>query len=211
MALDTGGTEAAKSWIDRAEPTHPSLIDQAHVLDELFGVVNVPMGLWIDETGVLVRPPEPAFVQRSPLRDMEVPEDLDPRLKDILVEAKKIRTEPEKYVGALRDWVANGPDSPYALSPDEVIERSRPRGDDVARAAAHFELGQHLHRSGHPDDAVPHFREAHRLHPENWTYKRQAWSFADPYQGPTEHYDGDWLSDVREVGAENYYPPLEMP
>lgn len=169
------------------------------------------MGLWIDEDGLLVRPPEPAFVQRSPLRDMEVPDDLEPRLKDMLVEAKKIRTEPDKYVGALRDWVANGPDSPYALSPDEVVERSRPRGEDVARAAAHFELGQHLHRAGHADDAVPHFREAHRLQPENWTYKRQAWSFADPFQGPTEHYDGDWLSDIREVGAENYYPPLEMP
>lgn len=211
MALDTGGAEAAKPWIDRAEPTHPSLIDQAHLLDELFGVVNVPMGMWVDEAGVLVRPPEPAFVQRSPLRDMEVPDDLDPRLKDMLAEAKKIRTEPDKYVGALRDWVAHGPDSPYALSPDEVVERSRPRDDDVARAAAHFELGQHLHRTGYPDDAVPHFREAHRLQPENWTYKRQAWSFADPYQGPTEHYDGDWLSDVREIGAENYYPPLEMP
>ena len=42
--------------------------------------------------------------------------------------------------------------------------------------------------------------------PTNWTYRRQAWSFEDPLQGPTEHYDGDWLSDVRASGAENYYP-----
>jgi hypothetical protein len=66
-------------------------------------------------------------------------------------------------------------------------------------------LGQYLWREGHADAAVPWFREAHRLHPENWTYKRQAWSFADPLQGPTDLYDSDWLSDIRAVGPENYY------
>jgi hypothetical protein len=34
--------------------------------------------------------------------------------------------------------------------------------------------------------------------------------FADPTQGPTELYDGDWLSDVKAIGAENYYPPLDI-
>ena len=46
------------------------------------------------------------------------------------------------------------------------------------------------------------FREAHRLQPDNWTYKRQAWEFVDPIlQGPSEQYEGDWLSDVRAIGA----------
>ena len=43
--------------------------------------------------------------------------------------------------------------------------------------------------------------------PENWTYKRQAWTFADPFQGPSEPYDSDWLTEVRR-GAENYYPRM---
>lgn len=60
------------------------------------------------------------------------------------------------------------------------------------------------------DDAARHWREAHRLQPENWTYKRQAWSLADPLQGPTNLYEGDWLSEVRQTGAEHYYPPLAM-
>ena len=85
--------------------------------------------------------------------------------------------------------------------------RSRPRPPELSDAAAHFELGQHLYRAGEIDGARAHFREAHRLDPANWTYKRQAWSFEDPFQGPTEHYDGDWLSDVRALGAENYYLP----
>jgi hypothetical protein len=81
---------------------------------------------------------------------------------------------------------------------------------DEARAAAHFELGQHLYRANEEAAAVPHFRAAHRLQPDNWTYKRQAWSLADPSQGPTALYDGDWMSDVRRIGAENYYPPLNI-
>ncbi len=60
------------------------------------------------------------------------------------------------------------------------------------------------------DDAVRWFREAHRLQPENWTYKRQAWTFADPFQGPSDSYDSDWLSEVRRVGAENYYPAVDL-
>ena len=60
------------------------------------------------------------------------------------------------------------------------------------------------------DGAVPHFRAAHRLTPENWTYKRQAWFFEHPLQAPTGVYDGDWVGDVRAIGAENYYPPLDL-
>jgi hypothetical protein len=95
--------------------------------------------------------------------------------------------------------------------PDEVVARSRARTPDMALAAANFELGQHLHRNGEARSAVPYFREAHRLDPDNWTYKRQAWQFANPFQGPSADYDSDWLADVKKVGAENYYPPLDMP
>jgi hypothetical protein len=210
VALDTGGVEAARPWIEAARPEHPSLVDQAHVTDELFGFVNVPNGVWIDEHGVLVRPAEPAWPPREPnaARYDNVPEDTPQRLKDMLGEARKIPSDPERYVAALRDWVERGSESRYALSPDEVVARSQPRPAEHARAAAVFELGQHLWREGNQDAAVHWFREAHRLHPDNWTYKRQAWSFADPLQGPTELYDGDWLSDIRAIGAENYYPPV---
>ena len=59
--------------------------------------------------------------------------------------------------------------------------------------------------------AIPHFAEARRLEPGNWTYKRQAWSFADPLQVETGPYEGDWLTDIRELGPESYYAPLDMP
>jgi peroxiredoxin len=210
VALDTGGREAAGPWIDKARSTHPALIDEAHLFDELFGVVNVPSGLWVDEEGVIVRPPEPAFpwVPREPPEELVA--KLPPLMAEQLREAQKIRIEPERYVAALRDWVANGDSSRYALAAEEVIARTQARDLDHSRAAACFELAQHLQRSGHAADAVGWFREAHKLAPENWTYKRQAWALADPLQGPTDAYDSDWLTEVRAIGAENYYPPLDL-
>jgi hypothetical protein len=209
VALDTGGAEAAGPAIDAAQPSHPSLIDEAHLLDELLGIVNVPSGAWIDEQGTIVRPPEPAWPGRSVFRELEFPADLPPRIREVLDETSKIRADPKRYLEMLRDWAEKGASSEFVLSPEEVVRLSAPRPPEVSAAAANFELAQHLHRSGEPAAAVRFFREAHRLQPENWTYKRQAWSFVDPLQGPTEEYEGDWLSDVRAIGAENYYRPLQ--
>ena len=210
VALDTGGMEAVQPWIEAAQPEHPSLIDQAHVVDELFGITNVPSGVWIDEEGTIVRPPETAYPRRPDYEDREIPPDASPAEVVRIREVKKLRTEAEKYVTALRDWVEQGAESRFVLAPEEVLRRSRPRPVEEARAAAHFELGQHLHRLGRTEDAVHHFREAYRLQPDNWTYKRQAWALLAPNQTPLAVYGSDWLTDVKKIGGENYYPPLEM-
>jgi hypothetical protein len=210
VALDLRGAETAGRWIEAAAPRHPSLIDRGHLVDELLGVVNVPNGVWIDEGGMIVRPAEPAHPRRSPWRDAPLPENLDPYYAEVLTEARRIRTEPERYVAALRDWVELGPASRYALGPGEVLARSGGRDRDRSLAAAHFELAQRLWLDGREADAVPHFRQARRLQPANWTYKRQAWALANRHQAPTGQFEGDWLSDVREIGAENYYPKLDM-
>lgn len=210
VALDTGGVDAVRPWIEAAKPDHPSLIDQAHVVDELFGITNVPSGVWIDETGTIVRPPETAYPRRPNYQDQEIPLDASAKEAAAIAEVKKLRTDAERYTFALRDWVASGARSRFALSPEEVLRRSRPRPVEEATAAAHFELGQHLHRTDRPRHAVPHFQEAYRLQPDNWTYKRQAWVLLGPDQSPLEVYGSDWLTDVRKIGAENYYPALEM-
>ncbi len=211
VALDIRGEQDAGAWIDYAKPAHPSLIDATHLLDELLGVRNVPSGIWVDEEGVIVRPPEPAFPGRAVVAELPIPAEAPPRITAMMQEAAKMRIDPQRYVAALRDWVDNGAESAFALDPGEVVSRSTPRPPETSRAAACFELGQHLHRAGSPESAVPWFREAHRLQPDNWTYKRQAWELVDPItQGPSEEYEGDWLGDVREIGAENYYPPVDM-
>ena len=210
MALDTGGMEAIRPYVDAAQPTHPTLIDQAHVVDELFGIVNVPSGVWIDEGGIIVRPPETAYPARPNYQDREIPPNASAREVAQIMAVRKLRTEAEKYVSAVRDWVEYGSESRFVLAPEEVLRRSRPRPKEEAEAAAHFELGQHLHRLGLQQQAINHFREAYRLQPDNWTYKRQAWDLLEPGQDPWEVYGGDWLTDVQKIGAENYYPPLDM-
>ncbi len=210
VALDTGGADAVRPWIEAANPDHPTLIDTAHVCDDLLGIVNVPNAVWIDEHGVIVRPAEPAWPGETPMLTMlpAIVEDLPPERRVVIDEVLKMKVDPAGYLAMLLDWVDKGGDSPFVLSPDEVIARSLPRGDDVARAAAHFELGYHLYNGGHHDAAVPHWREAHRLHPANWTYKRQAWNLEPTEPGVASRYDGDWLTDVRAIGAENYYPAI---
>lgn len=217
IAMDTAGAESARPWIEAAKPKHPALIDQAHIMGELFGVVNVPNGIWIDENGMVVRPPEPSWPGRTPVTEMEVA-DLDEwdsidkvteKHVEILKEVKKMRFETDLYLQMLEDWVEKGSDSQYVLSEEEVISRSQPRPIEVAEAAARFELGQHLHRAGHHADAIIHWREAHRLQPLNWTYKRQAWQFEDPdTQDSAGVYEGSMLSDLKTIGGENYYPKI---
>jgi hypothetical protein len=214
VALDTGGAEAARPWIEAAKAEHPSLLDPGHVIDELLGVVNVPNGVWIDERGIIVRPAEPAWIERlggAPPPD-EGPKPSGGRAdtsRQVRAEVSKMHLDPERYRAMIYDWVEHGSASRYALPPDQVLARSQPRSADTAQAAAHFEIGQHLHRAGNHDAAIAHWREAHRLQPENWTYKRQAWNLETSESvGRIDAYGAGWLEDVQRLGAENYYPEI---
>ena len=226
VGLDTLGDAGCRAFIVAAKPSHPSLIDRHHVLAELFGVINIPSSVWIDEKGMIVRPAEVAPAPPQPNAQpgkprLALPPDAPQRMRDIMAEAAKIRRDTEAYHAALRDWVARGADSRFALAPDEVIARSRPRDADKALGHAHFQLASQLEMDGHHAAAIRHFREAHRLVPDSWTFRRQAWSLekvgndalARFWQGPDPQspeawpYEGDWLKDVRKIGAENYNEP----
>ena len=209
VALDAAGPEAARPWIEAARPEHPALIDEGHLLGGLFGIVNVPSGVWVDENGMIVRPPEPAFSARPDWRE-GLDEGASEYQRRTVELEEQLLVEDEKYVAAVRDWARHGPASRYALDPDEVMARSQPRTRAESEAAAHFELGTHLQRLGHRADAVVHFRAAHRLQPDNWTYRCQAWSFVNAHLGPSAEYDTDWASEVERTGVECYYPPLDM-
>ena len=165
VCLEMAGPEVARPFVAAAASTHPSLIDETHYMDARFGVTNIPQVLWIDETGTIVRPPEPASplpVGESALGMVEMIGGMEER---------------ERYVGMVKDWVEKGSDSRYALSPAEVVARSGSRSPEISEAAAHFELAQHLwRRDGFSDQTVAHFNEAHKLQPDNITYKRQAYS-----------------------------------
>ena len=212
-ALDIDPVDARPFSIHRADD--PSLIDTAHVTDDLFGFTNVPMAVWIDEAGTIVRPAEHASVQRSPLRDMEVPEGLPDRLDRLFREVRKLSDQSDEYRAAILDWVEHGSAS---------ASRCRPRGDGTVRWAigrpgpGHGLLRARPAPLAHARGGGRHplVEEAHALFPENWTYKRQAWTLAttaddaaapDLIQEAGEVYGTSWLDDVLRLGGgERYYP-----
>ncbi len=220
VGLDVLGADGCRDFIEAAKPEHPSLIDTHHLLANLFGVINIPSSIWIDEDGMIVRPAEAAPAPPGQAAAMDMPAELPQRFIEMGGEVVKMQASPDAYHAALRDWVEKGAGSEFAHDPATVIERSRPRSADVALGHAHFELATALEQSGNHAGAITHFREAHRLVPDSWTFRRQAWSLEQNevagtplerfWQGPSESnpeawpYEGDWLSDVREVGPENY-------
>ena len=223
VCLEVGGAEVARPFVDRANPDHPTLIDTAHEMDAKFGVVNIPSGTWIDEHGTIVRPAEPAWPGPAlpPPAPPTVSSDVRQQHVRELV-ADRIVSHRERYASAVRDWAHHGVESRFALSPEAVIARSQPRSPDVARAAAHFELAQHLWSEGARDGAITHFRAAHRLQPDNWTYKRQAWSLisAETRSGPRARlqqwpaddaaaawpFESDFERDLERLPRGDYYP-----
>src|SRR5919108_5756959 len=97
VALDLE-VEAARSWIERSGAEHPQLIDTAHSLDELLGIVNVPMAVWVDEDGTIVRPAELAVTERSEWADIEIQDDWPDAVRDMLEQVKRIpRYDPDAY------------------------------------------------------------------------------------------------------------------
>jgi len=194
VALDFDA-EKARPWIEAAAPTHPSLIDSHHRIDELFGISNVPMAVWIDESGTLVRPAEAASLEPSKYATIPITDDLPEPMKVVLTEMQKLPNSGQAYRAAIVDWAAHGADSPFALDPDHVISASRPRPIEHSRAAACFELGRRLHEAGEEQAAITWWKQAHALFPENWTYKRQAWTLASTPDGA----DSDMAQEVHEV------------
>src|ERR1700744_277723 len=201
VGLEMGGVDVLRPFIEDAHPEHPSLVDQTHRMDRLFGVTNIPSGIWIDEAGFIVRPHESA-VPPPVMRP-----DKDGELKPWGM-GGRFGFDATRYADMVRDWAQKGSGSEFALSADEVIARSHPQTGDVSEAAAHFELAQHLWRQeGFSERALSQFARAHTLQPDNITYKRQAYSqyrmahTAEPddrtrfMQSPTEGEEWPFISD----------------
>jgi len=187
VAEDTGGLKDAAPWIAAAKPEYTALIDDKHLVTHLYNMVNVPTAVWINEQGRIVRPNEVAYV--------------DNRYKAM----HGIDAAP--YLDAIRDWVANGERSAYVMSEQQLQERLKPQSPDRAMADAEFALGEYLYKKGSGPDAIPHFKEAQRLAPDNWNYKRQAWALSDA----EKDYGTSFMKEVQKLGGKPYYEPRKLP
>ncbi len=208
VALDFD-PEQAREWIEAASPTHPSLIDSDHRIDALLGICNVPMAVWIDEDGHLVRPAEGASIKASAVHQIESTDGFPERMQVAIRELQAMPDSGEAYRAAIVDWAHNGADSRFALAPHQVIDKSQPRPAAHSQAAAVFEIGKHLYETVGKDAAIPWWKKAHELHPENWTYKRQAWTLestpeggqSDKAQEVGDVYGTSWLDEVLKMGG----------
>lgn len=181
VAQDTNGVKDAGPWITAAHPTYTALIDETHLVSKLYNMVNVPTGVWIDERGKIVRPNEVAFV--------------DDRFKNF----SGLDSAP--YLNALRDWVEKGNRSVYVMSEARLREKLTVTDTGVLLAAAEFALGESLYKSGHLTEAIPHFREAQRLNPKSWNYKRQAYALSDSKRD----YGTTFMDEVNKAGGSKVY------
>jgi hypothetical protein len=225
VAFDSGGAPAVRDFIrppqmnepmfrfmgwdqamieKAAVPGYPCLIDERHVLGELYGIVNVPTAVWIDERGAIVRPAEvpgatDAFRSMN-LQTREMPKE----------RAADGRMRRQIYVGAVRDWIERGAASEHVLAPDEVRRRMRGIDRNASLAVAQFRLGVWLAQRGELEASQRALAEAVRLEPEAWRFRRQKIVLSDPALVGQLASTPEFWHAVQGLGDRYYYPPTDM-
>jgi hypothetical protein len=181
VAVDTSA-EAARPWIEAARPTHPSLIDTAHRVADLYNMVNVPTVVWIDERGRIARPNDVAFGT-----------DTYRHITGI---------EAARHLGAVRAWVRGE-------APAMTDERVRslmvlPTAADQ-QARAEWGLGRWLVDAGRGEAAARHFVRAGELAPHDFTIRRGSMPLRgiDPMGPEFRSMRQEWTAAGRP-----YYRPL---
>ena len=187
-------------WIEAAKPTYPALIDREHRLAELYGFVNVPQAVWIDERGRIVRPAEAAGAYEG-FRKMdratrEMPEDA----------ARLTAHAKTTYLDAIRDWVVHGPASQHAWSAEQARAHVPAVTEAVVTAQAMFRLGQVLLRQGRREEGDRWLREASERHPESWCLWRQQAGVNEAGLAALP----DFWQRVDALGGKRYYAPVDM-
>lgn len=180
IAVDDN-VEAARPYVDAAEPGFRTAIDPEHQLVQAYGIVNVPSAVWIDEEDRVVRTPDLAYGDRTWVDFTGV--------------------EPEPHLDALRAWVKDGqlPDG------DQVREERRaPTGDEVL-AHLHYRIAAHLHRVGRDEAAERHFATACELAPFDWTIRRGSLPLrgSDPFGADFFAFWDEW----KQAGSPLYEGP----
>ena len=132
--------EAVRPWV---QPDLPTAVDAEHRLSDVFGLVNVPSTVWLDEEGRVVKPPTIA------------PGD------DQFLEFTKVSAD--QHHDALRAWARGG----AAPVVDDPVD-----DEDLRLARAVRRLAAWLHRHGHRELAEEQFERAVALAPLDFSIRR---------------------------------------
>lgn len=198
VAEESRGAEHARPWIEQAAPGYWCLIDPEHRVASLYGMVNVPQSVWIDEAGRIVRGPETAG-STDHFRMM------DRATRTLAPDHAAARGAARAaYMDAVRDWVLTGR---HALD-DTAARAALPRiTPEIALAHAHFRLGVWLRAHGKMAEGDRHLAEASRLHPDSWNMWRQAADLDEVGKASSEAF---WTR-VNALGDRPYYAPPDLP
>jgi hypothetical protein len=181
VALDRSPDDA-RPWIEAARPVHPALVDARHVVADLYNIVNVPTGVWIDERGRIVRP-----------NDVTFGTDTFKHITGI---------DSARHLTALRAWV-RGEAPPPAPARVRALQALPGAADQQARAE--FALGEWLYRQARPEAAARHFERAGELAPHDFTIRRGSMPMRglDPMGPEFRAMRQEWAH-----GGRRYYEPL---
>ncbi|NKB33894.1 MAG: hypothetical protein GKR91_12420 [Pseudomonadales bacterium] len=183
FAQDSGGETDAGPIFDAANATYTSVIDANHTISALYNLVNVPSAVWIDEEGKIVRINEGTYAKNHGAFGTD------------------------EYVPIVRDWVANGADSPYVWDTETVSEKIFQRTPEAERAQPTFRLGTYFFASGDEVKAEQYWDMAQELDPTSWNYLRQDIMYEDGGSAGPE-----WRArrDAVEGAGGTYYAPLDI-
>jgi hypothetical protein len=197
VAQESRGTEHARPWIEQARSGYWQLIDVEHRLSDLYNLVNVPQAVWIDERGVIVRPPETAgstdhFRRMDPATRTMSPADQAARL-----------AARQDYLDAVRAWVRTGKHALSAAQARAVLPKVTA---EIAEARARFRLGVWLRAHGRVTEGDRQMNTASALYPESWSMWRQAADLDEvgKASGP------EFWQRVQALGDRPYYPPPKL-
>lgn len=171
VALDADA-DAVREWATASPLTFPVLIDRDMITAELFGIVNVPASVWIDENGHIARPADTAMG--------------DDRFREFA------KVDSSVHHDLLRRWVKDGVRDLDDTAVREYQERPTP---ELQLARLHRRVAIALRDRGDHDGAAHHLGRAVELAPLDWTIRRGAMPLQgdDPFGERFFEFVGEWM------------------
>jgi hypothetical protein len=160
-----------KEWATKDPLSYPVLIDTMHIVADLYGIVNVPASLWIDENNKIVRPAD-----STPASDM---------WRSFSGVDSAVHHE------LLRRWVRN---NELTMDADEVRSFQVLPTSEVQQARLHRRIAVSLRESGDESGALEHMDKAEQLAPHDWTIRRGNMPLrgVDPFGEKFMEFVGEW-------------------
>ena len=173
MALDADEL-AVREWATKENLTMPVLIDKFHIVADLYGIVNVPAAIWVDENNKIVRPAD-----SIPGSDMF---------------RSFTNVDSEVHHNLLRKWVRS---DERDLDDGGVRKFQVKPSQDVQLARLHRRIAIALRERNHDGDSSvsrEHLARAEALAPHDWTIRRGNMPLvgADPFGDEFFKFVGEW-------------------